>query len=182
MVNQICIPKLMCVNTYFIILILLIVLVYTFNMKRNVHKIFINKASDFIENRPQDQHPELYRRMYDRLEQPSKTHVPSQNGIPINIRTRGPEVSFQQVGYLYRDESDPTYNPDEKNRASLYGRPTYGGSSKFEYYVIVDDIKIELSNTSEIYTGDVVSIKGFSGDWNAEIYENKEWKYIPYIY
>lgn len=182
MTNQICIPKLMCVNTYFVILILAVVLLYTFNMKRKVKKVFVNKASDFIESRPQDQRPDLYRQMYDKLEQPSKTYVPSSGGVPINIPTRGPELSFQSIGYVYREETDPTYNPDEKNRAMLYGRPTYSGSNVWEFYVIIDDIKIELSNNREIFSGDVVSIKGFAGDWKAEIYEDKTYRYIPYLY
>ena len=186
MVNQICIPKLMCINTYFVIIILSVVLLYTIRMKMQtkeiIKKVYVDTASKLIEGRPQDQRPDLYRQMYDRLEQPSKTYVPSGGGVPINIPTRGPEVSFQTVGYVYREESDPSYNPDEKNRASLYGRPTYGGSSVWEYYVIIDDIKIELSNNREISSGDVVSIKGFAGDWKAEIYEDKTFRYIPYIY
>jgi len=180
MANKICIPGVLCINNYAIIISLLIVVVYTIRMKQKtkeiVKKVYVDSAKKLIEKRPQDERPDLYRQMYDKLEEPSKSY------IPINIRTRGPEVSFQQVGYVFRDETDPTYNPDGKNTVPLYGRPEYSGSTVWEYYVIIDDIKMELSNNKEIYSGDKISIKGFAGDWSAEIYENKEYKYIPYLY
>lgn len=175
------------VNIYFVIIIVLIVLLVIQQNKKQhkeiIKKAYVDTASKIIENKyPQDKRPDLYRKIYDKLEEPSKLHFPTR--IPINIRTRGAEVPYQQVGYVYRTESDPTYNPDENNRLPLYGRPDYRGSNVWEYYVQIpkDQIKIELSNNKEIYSEDKVSIKGFSGDWIAEIYENKEYKYIPYVY
>ena len=182
MANQICIPGVFCVNTYFIILILLIVIAYTIRFqsktKEIIKKVYVDKASDIINRYPQDKRPDLYRQMRDVLEGPSKTH------LPINVRTRGSELPYQQVGYIYREESDAAYNPDESNRMPLYGRRDYRGSDIWEYYVIPrgETIKIELSNNREIFSGDNISVKGFAGDWIAEIYSNKEYKYIPYVY
>ena len=175
MPNQICIPNVACVNTNVIIIILAVVIVYVLRMKQNIKKVYINTASKIIEKRPQDERPGLYRQMYDKLEEPSK--------VAVNIRTRGPEVSYQQVGYVYRDETDPAYNPDESNRMPLYGRPDYAGADKWEYYVIPkgETVKIELSNNKEIFDADTVSVQGFAGSWIARIYENKMLKYIPFI-
>ena len=180
--NQICIPKLMCVNTYFIILILAIVIIYTIRMKQKtkeiIKKVYVDTGSKIIENRyPQDQRPNLYRQLYDKLEEPKREY-----DNRINIRTRGELPSYQNIGYVYREESDPSYNPDEKNRVALYGRPEYSGADKWEYYITDDDIKITLDNTREIYTGDKVSIKGFAGEWTAHVNEYKEFKYIPFVY
>jgi len=183
MANKICIPGVMCINTYAIIIILLVVVVYTIRMKQKtkeiVKKVYVDSAKKLIAKRPQDEQPGLYRKMYDKLEEPTREYP----GIPINIRTRGELPSFQNVGYIYRTESDPTYNPDDVNRFALYGRPEYSGADKWEYYVSgADNIKIKLSNNKEIYSGDTVSLTGFAGNWIAHINEFAEFRYIPFVY
>ena len=188
MSNQICISNLICLNTYFIIVILLVVILYIILMKQKtkniVKKVYVDTAKNIIETKyPQDKRPDLYRQMNDVLEEPSKTHFPSR--VPINIRTRGAELPYQQVGYIYRNESDPTYNPDGVNTVPLYGRKDHRSSDIWEYYVIPDknnNIKIELTNNREIFSGDKISVKTFTGEWIAEIYENKEYRYLPYLY
>ena len=181
MANQICISNIMCINTYFIIIILVSVLLYTIMLKQKskeiIKKVYIDTASKLIEKRPQDERPELYRKVYDKLEEPTRLY-----DNRINIRTRGELPSYQNIGYLYREESDPTYNPEDKNRFALYGRPTYSGSDTWEYYITDQDVKITLSNKKEIMTGDEVSITGFAGKWKAHINDYQEYRYIPYIY
>ena len=167
---------------YFItIVILLLVIIYLIFNKRRSTKKYIDGAKKIINRYPQDKHPSLYRAMNDKLEEPSRTYFPSTR---INVHTRGEELPYQSMGYVYRDESDPNYNPDEINRLVLYGRPDYKGSSVFEYYVISpkDDIKIPLDNSKEIFSGDKVSVRGYTGEWIAEVYEYKEFRYIPYVY
>ena len=178
MPNQVCIPNLFCVNTYFIISVLLFVIVYVYLSKRTNKKIYIDTAKKFIETRPQDERPGLYRKVYDKLEEPTR-----QYDNRINIRTKGEQPSYQNIGYVYRDETDPLYNADEVNRIALYGRPDYMGADRWEYYALSGDgIKIILDNKNEIYTDDTVSIKGFAGDWTAHVNDYQEFKYIPYIY
>ena len=179
MPNQICIPKVACVNTNVIIIILVVVVVYVLRMKQTIKKVYIDTASKIIQKRPQDDQPGLYRKMYDKLEEPTRLYP----GTNINIRTKGELPSFQNVGYIYRTESDPTYNPDDINRFALFGRPEYSGADKWEYYVTgADNIKIKLSNNKEIYSGDKVSLQGFAGDWLVHINEFQEFKYIPFVY
>jgi hypothetical protein len=163
------------------IVILLGVIIYLMFNKRKNNKTYVDNAKRIINKYPQDRRPDLYRQMQDKLDEPSRSYFPSTR---INIHTRGEELPYQAMGYVFRDESDPNYNPDEINRLVLYGRPDYKGSDIYEYYLISpkDDIKIPLDNTKEIYSGDKVSVRGYSGEWTAEVYEYKEHKYIPYIY
>ena len=178
MPNQVCIPNLFCVNTYFIISVLVFVIVYIFLSKRTNKKIYVDTATKFIESRPQDERPGLYRKVYDKLEEPTRKYDNS-----INVRTRGEQPSYQNIGYVYRDETDPLYNADEVNRIALYGRPDYTGSDRWEYYVLASDgIKIILDNKKEIYTDDTVAVKGFAGDWTAQVNDYQEYKYIPFLY
>lgn len=180
--NEFCIPNLFCVNYYFIVIILLISLIYiALNKMKSteiVKKVYIDKASEQIDKRPQDERPDLYRKLYDKLEEPTRKY------LPINIPTRGETLPYQVVGYVYREETDANYNPEDVNRMILYGRPEYRGSTRYEYYITLPDdlIKIPLDNKEEIFTGDIVSVKGFTGDFIAEVYEYQQYKYIPYIY
>ena len=174
------------INIYVVIIIILFVLLIG-NMYKQyntdlIKKTYVDKMKKLIGNKSPEKRPDLYKQIYDKLEEPSKYHLPTRT--PINIRTRGEEVSYQQVGFVYRTEDDSSYNPDENNRLPLYGRQDYRGSSIWEYYVQIpkDQIKIQLSNNKELYTDDIVSIKGFSGNWIVEVYENKEAKYIPYLF
>lgn len=96
----------------------------------------------------------------------------------VNIRTRGPEMNYQQQGYLYKEDSDG--NP---KHLALYGRQKYPGSSQWEYLVgdkSLDDIKIPLGEQkNEVQSGDDLSVKGF-GDYKVELYPNEELKYLPF--
>lgn len=167
---------------YFIsIVILLLVIIYLILNKRKSNKTYVDGAKKIINRYPQDQRPDLYRQMNDKLDEPSRSYFP---GTRINIHTRGEELPYQSMGYVFRSEDDPDYNKDEVNRLVLYGRPDYRGSDIYEYYVISpkDDIKVPLDNTREIFSGDKISIRGYSGEFTAEVYEYREYKYIPYVY
>ena len=66
-------------------------------------------------------------------------------GVPINIPTRQLDVPFKQVGFLTKDNSgsDPTILP-------LFGKPTYPGSSSWNYYTGNDKYNsIKLHNNNE---------------------------------
>lgn len=97
----------------------------------------------------------------------------------INVRTRGPEMNYQQQGFLYKESNDGT-NP---THLTLYGRQKYPGSNQWEYLVgdkSLDDVKIPLGEkNTEVQDGDNLSVKGF-GDYKVELYPNDELKYLPY--
>ena len=101
----------------------------------------------------------------------------------INIPTRGYPPYYQFMGNLYRKE-------DEKF-VQLFGRQTYPGSNKYEYYGITTDrngfktkIKIETDRDKELFNGDEVKIDMFDtskGKFILELNELGTPKYNPYI-
>ena len=97
----------------------------------------------------------------------------------INVRTRGPEMNYQQQGILYKENNDGT-NP---THLTLYGRQTYPGSNKWEYLVgdkSLDDVKIPLGEKkNEVQDGDDINVLGF-GEYKVKQYPNDELKYLPY--
>ena len=139
--------------------------------------------------------PPLSRNMYTQkhgLEEVSK------RGLPINIKTRGDGGDYQQVGILYKDdisnnEKAPGNNTDS-NILPLFGKPTYNGSSQWNYYTASDknhQIKIPLQLESsdctdergckEIYNGDSIQIPAYNGNFTAKIYKLNSPRYIPYV-
>jgi hypothetical protein len=92
----------------------------------------------------------------------------------INIRTRGPDMNYQQQGILYKDDGGVL---------GLYGRQKYPGSSQWEYLVkdkSLDDIKIPLDEKRELDDDDTVSVKGFGDGYKVQLYDNQELRYLPY--
>ena len=53
-------------------------------------------------------------------------------GIPINIKTRGEPSEYQNIGLL----KHPTDSNDVK---PLYGRKTYGSSTMWNYYSLLNN-------------------------------------------
>ena len=97
----------------------------------------------------------------------------------INVRTRGPEMNYQQQGILYKEGNDGS-----PNHLGLYGRQKYPGSSQWEYMVgdkSLDSIKIPLGEQkNELMDQDEIAVKGFGDGYKVELYPNEELKYIPY--
>lgn len=122
----------------------------------------------------------------------------TQNGVPVNIQTRGYTGGFQQIGMLYKDDitddgktigsgTDTTILP-------LYGRPTDTNRNKWNYYTSSDKfnmVKIPISHNNkdcnneygceEIYSDDTVSVPAYNGEFKATIYEYDKPRYIPYL-
>lgn len=144
------------------------------------------RVNGLVENRDLIKESEnIFRsRIEDKIQEPTRDYV-NTGGLPINIRTRGRELSFQMIGFLYRDETDPNYNKDDVNRLMLFGRPKWSGSNKFDYYVTTSEnsaIKIPIEDSNdELFDGDTLSVTGFTGTFKVKLYEYKEIQYIPYI-
>lgn len=122
-------------------------------------------------------------RIEDKLQEPTRDYIDSR-GVAINIRTRGRELPYQMIGFLYRDETSENYNKDDVNRLMLFGRPKWSGSNKFDYYVTTSEnsaIKIPIEDSNdEIFDGDSLTVTGFNGIFKIKLYEYKEMQYIPY--
>lgn len=109
-------------------------------------------------------------RLTNKLLEPEKTY------IPINVRTRGGELPYQQYGFVFQNDI----------RIPLFGRQQYSGSNKYDYYVQDESrnfIKIPLtvSGDRELYDGDTVKIDSYDGDFIVKIYENDTPRYIPHL-
>ena len=120
-------------------------------------------------------------------------------GVPINIPSRGPNISYQQIGILYKENIEDTDkmpgNNTDSNILPLFGRPTYNGSNKWNYYTSSDKfqnfklpIKIDGRKCdddmgcNELREGDMISIPSYNGRFRVEIYNYDKPSYIPYVY
>ena len=120
-------------------------------------------------------------------------------GTPINIPSRGPSQSYQQVGILYKETiANTEQQPGNNNETSilpLFGRPTFNGSKKWNYYTSSDkhtNFKIPITKNGrkcnddfgcdEIMNGDMIDIPSYNGKFKVDIYSYDRPSYIPYVY
>ena len=109
-----------------------------------------------------------------------KENMPPERKNMINIRTRGNPDDYQLIGILMKNDIEVAYN--------LYGRQTYPGSSKYEYYTHAiinnNNIKIPLDINKEIFDGQEININSGSFDnkntFKVKLYPYNLPKYIPY--
>lgn len=133
------------------------------------------------------QREDLYlERINNPLVPPEETYVGSR-GVPINIPTRGEAPQFQQIGYIN--------NSDQTEQIPLYGRQTYPGSNKWNYYTANNNysaVKMPIQNKEgancmdnsgcrELNDSDTVSIPGKGTNYNVHKYNYNTPRYIPYI-
>ena len=97
----------------------------------------------------------------------------------INMHSQRVDA-FKQVGTLY---SDAVILP-------LYGRQTYRGSNRWNYYTVTnDDMRIQLplqdcmdqNGCKELFSDDGLFIEEFGTEFKVKIY-NKILRYIPFVY
>ncbi len=97
--------------------------------------------------------------------------------LPIfNINMRDDRVSgYESMGFITSGET----------RLPLFGRQKYRGSGTYEYYTRDDSrngisIPITVKNNKELYSDDKINVKSFEGEFNVEIYDIEQIKYIPF--
>ena len=108
-------------------------------------------------------------------------------GVPINVKTRGFDDVYRQVGLLTRVNGRETMLP-------LMGRPLHTNRNKWQYYTISDQnhgIKLPISRNGrsctgeygcdDLYNGDTVYVEGYKDAFKITIYENASPRYIPYL-
>jgi hypothetical protein len=120
-------------------------------------------------------------------------------GIPINIPSRGPLQTYQQIGILYKENIVDTDklpgNNNDNNILPLFGRPTFNCSKRWNYYTSSDkfqNFKIPITRNGrkcnddngcdEIMNGDMIEIPSYNGRFKVEIYDYDSPRYIPYVY
>ena len=137
-------------------------------------------------------------RIINPLLPPERSYV-NTYGTPINIPSRGPSQSYQQIGILYKETITNTdQQPGNNNESSilpLFGRPTFNGSKKWNYYTSSDkfhNFKIPITKDGrkcnddlgcdEIMNGDMIDIPSYNGKFKVDIYSYDRPSYIPYVY
>jgi hypothetical protein len=109
--------------------------------------------------------------------------------IPINMETRGTGMDYSQIGILTRQQGqEPLILP-------LMGRQPMTGRDKWQYYTISNtgnmNTKLPVSLNGKSCTGeygcdilnngDTVYVEGYNSTFRATIYENSQFRYIPYL-
>jgi len=136
-------------------------------------------------------------RVINPLLPPERSYV-NTYGIPINIPSRGPQQTYQQVGILYKDNIEDTNktpgNNNDSNILPLFGRPSYSGSKRWHYYTSSDkyhSIKLPINidgrkctddvGCNELMNSDSISIPSYNGTFKVEIYDYDRPRYIPNV-
>lgn len=211
MPKKTCIPGLFCIEnmTFFLMLLLLIVLTYLY---------YTNIAKQGLEKTPLGYQRQYEEKIVQPvvIMPPQVTHLPPaletvssnrpltndyapplkniefeapQYGLPVNIKSRGYEGNYSQVGILTRNNGKEEILP-------LMGRKSSSGRDKYQYYTMTNsagNINTKLpisvngkSCTSEIgcdqiHNGDTVFVEGYKDVFQATVYENSLFRYIPYV-
>ena len=139
-----------------------------------------NKASMYVRDRD-------YSRIINPLLPPERSNH-TEEGLPINIPSRGESGSYQQVGVLVNN------NSAEGKILPLYGKQTYPGSRNWLYYTSSDGyqtVKLPIANGNkdctddtgchEITNGDHVEVPAYEQSFKANIYKFDKPRYIPYV-
>ena len=130
-----------------------------------------------------------------KLQEPSRHSMPRRHSTPrrqlqdnkINTPTRGEPPDYQQLGIL-----TDTINPE--NIKPLYGRQTYHGSNKWNYYSSLDShlsskIPITIDHKKctdeygcqEINDNDIIQIGKSTTNYSVTLYSMNTYRYIPYL-
>lgn len=100
----------------------------------------------------------------------------------INIPTRGYPDNYQQLGMLIRKS-------DEK-LLKLFGRQTYPGSNKYEYYVVDSNsntdnkVPLKVSSDKELYDNEKIDIPWLDssrGNFDVKIFDYNAPRYNPNV-
>ena len=107
-------------------------------------------------------------------------NIANTNIAPINVRTRGPEGVYQQVGVIQKIFGN------ENEMHPLYGRKKYPNGNRWEYYTMVGPYGLKLPvlgnrNHEELGTNDRVKVRGKKDEYQVITYDFDEPQYIPYV-
>ena len=94
-------------------------------------------------------------------------------GVPINVKTRGFDDAYRQVGLLTRVNGRETMLP-------LMGRPLHTNAIKLPMSKNGRSCTSEYG-CDELMNGDTVYVEGYKDAFKVTIYENASPRYIPYL-
>ena len=110
-------------------------------------------------------------------------------GVPVNIKTRGFNPNYQQIGILTRLNGG-----SQEMILPLMGRRVMSGRDKWQYYTMSNtgnlNTKLPVSvngrsctgeyGCDSIMNGDTIYVEGYNDTFKATIYENNLFNYIPF--
>lgn len=116
-------------------------------------------------------------------------------GAPINMRTRGYNQEYSQIGILTRERKDRTEDTSFRDNMilPLFGRRAVNGRDKYQYYSMSNTgsvntkLPVKIRGKScvgeygcdELMNGDTAYVEGYNDSFNATVYENNTFSYIP---
>lgn len=198
-----CIPGLFCIEnmTLFLSFVLLVTVTYLYYVtivKVNKNVLSATQPITIIAPPVQVQ-PTALATKTSRVEQPLQSmYAPPlkyedgysrSKGLPINIKTRGYESDYSQLGILTRE------NGHGDLILPLLGRKSTNSRDKYQYYTMTNsagniNTKLPVSvkgrscttdlGCDEIFNGDMVYVEGYKDTFRATIYENALYSYIPW--
>ena len=202
-----CLPGVLCIENMtlfllFVIGILLIYFYYTLIVKQTIHHNG-NPDTNIIVLSPPNQNSGMMiggissRTILDPTGPPLRNdgvYFPRdaadvRGSIPINMETRATGMDYTQIGILTR-------NPGEEPLIlPLIGRQPMTGRDKWQYYTISNTgfmntklpVSVKGKNCMSEYgcdilnDGDTVYVEGYNTIFRATIYENSQFRYIPYL-
>lgn len=198
-VGKKCIPGLFCIEnmTMFLMFVLLITVIYLY-YSQIVNASKINNHTAMIQPivvipPVSDVSPPGLVALSARNDPMQSEYAPplkiESYGLPINIKTRGYEGNYSQLGILTRETGDNMILP-------LMGRRSTSGRDKYQYYTMTNtagniNTKLPVSvkgrscssdmGCDEIYNNDAVYVEGYNDTFRATIYENALYSYIPWM-
>lgn len=196
-----CIPGVICIEnmTLFILLLVIGLVIYMiFSQQRQISGNYSQENAKIIVVQP----PSLATRRTAEIDDPYGPPLKDDGyyhprdssdirGIPVNVQTRGRNMSYQQVGIL-----TPTTGGKDDLILPLMGRKWLNGRDKWQYYTMANGMsnmspKLPVSvngksctgeyGCNEIQNGDVVYVEGYKTTFSATIYETGTFSYIPYL-
>ena len=118
-------------------------------------------------------------------------------GLPINMKTRGYNQDYSQIGILTRERNNRTEDTSLRDNMilPLMGRRVMNGRDAYRYYTMSNTgavntklpVKVRGKNCiseygcNELMNGDTVMVEGYNESFRATIYENSSFGYIPYL-
>ena len=187
-----CPPGIFCIeNTTLVFLLIVFLLIlgilYFFNYNN-----YVKDYKDLLKEKiNQDNHRAVYNDVHHPPLKDNEFHPEVRNyhskGLPINIKTRGGDVEYRQLGILTRSSGKEMILP-------LMGRPLYSNRSKWQYYTTTDKVnmvKLPVSSNGksctgeygcdELSNGDNIYVEGYNDIFKVTIYDNSRYQYIPFL-
>lgn len=180
--------------SFIVIVLVVLVAVTVWNSQQQQGPIVIHSTPQTPVMPPMNANQYILNKSVSRLVNPltPPERTPAGGPVPISIPTRGYPSEYQQVGVLEPQDDAPNMYTKGQMMLPLFGRPTYPGSSQWNYYSGNDSyatIKLPVlrekndclsqNGCKEIYDNDMVHVRGLPGTYKVQLYQMDAPRYYP---